>query len=124
MVGFQGLSEDERWVLAFFVSTLASSEADLLRGAELWQSDIGRIWFPDLASLVTQTANDVRTTLGDDAVRVFTYLRQHPEAVMSSHEPPLMRSARLIREVWRLTAKVSCRQRRIWRSRPISMDSN
>ena len=71
MVGFQGLSEDERWVLAFFVSTLASSEADLLRGAELWQSGIGRIWFPDLASLVTQTANDVRTTLGD-AVRVFS----------------------------------------------------
>jgi high-affinity iron transporter len=98
MVGFQWLSEDERWVLAFFVSTLASSEADLLRGAELWQSAIGRIWFPDLASLVTQTANDVRTTLGDDAVRIFTYLRQHPEAVMSSHEPPLMRSARLIRE--------------------------
>jgi high-affinity iron transporter len=98
MSGFQGLSEDERWLLAFYVSNLASTEADLLHGAELWQSDIGRSWFPDLASLVTQTANDVRTTHGDDAVPVFTYLRQRPEAVVSSHEPPLMRSARLLRE--------------------------
>jgi high-affinity iron transporter len=47
---------------------------------------------------VTQTANDVRTTHGDDAVPVFAYLRQHPEAVVSSHEPPLMHSARLMRE--------------------------
>jgi high-affinity iron transporter len=31
-------------------------------------------------------------------VPVFTYLRQRPEAVVSSHEPPLMRSARLLRE--------------------------
>jgi high-affinity iron transporter len=98
MSGFQGLSEDERWLLAFYVSNLASTEADLLRGAELWQSDIGRSWFPNLASLVTQTANDVRTTHGDDAVPVFAYLRQHPETVVSSHEPPLMRSARLLRE--------------------------
>ena len=41
MSGFQGLSEDERWVLAFYVSNLASTEADLLRGAELWQSGHG-----------------------------------------------------------------------------------
>jgi high-affinity iron transporter len=56
MSGFQGLSEDERWSLAFYVSNLASSEPEAQRGAELWQSGIGRSWFPDLASLVTQTA--------------------------------------------------------------------
>ena len=58
---------------------------------------------------------------GDEAVAVFTYLRQRPEAVVAAQEPPLMRSAKLMRESWRLTAKASCRQRRIWRSQPISM---
>ena len=78
--------------------TSPARHPDPQRGAELWQSGIGRSWFPDLASLVTQTANDVRTTYGDDAVLVLSYLRQHPEAVVSSQEPPLMHSARLIRE--------------------------
>jgi high-affinity iron transporter len=98
MSGFQQLSEGERWVLAFYVSNLASTEAELRRGAELWQSDTGRSWFPDLGSLVTQTVNDVRTAHGDDAGLVSVYLRQHPEAVASSHESPLPRSARLLRE--------------------------
>jgi high-affinity iron transporter len=98
MSGFQGLSEDECWSLAFYVSNLSSLEADLQRGAELWQSGIGRSWFPDLASLVTQTLNEVRTAHGDGAVPVFAYLRQHPEAVVSAHESPLIHSARLMRE--------------------------
>jgi high-affinity iron transporter len=98
MSGFQGLSEDERWSLAFYVSNLASAEPDAQRGAELWQAGLGRGWFPDLPSLVTQTAQEVNTTHGDEAVLVLSYLRQHPEAVVSSQEPPLMRSSRLMRE--------------------------
>jgi high-affinity iron transporter len=98
MSGFQGLSEDERWALAFYVGNLASSDPEAHRGAELWQSGVGRSWFPDLASLVTQTASDLRTTHGADAGLVFSYLRQRPEAVVLSQEPPLMHSARLIRE--------------------------
>jgi high-affinity iron transporter len=97
MSGFQGLGEDERWSLAFYVSNLATSEPDAQRGAELWRSGIGRNWFPDLAGLVTQTAQEVNTTHGDEAVLVLSYLRQHPEAVVSSQEPPLMRSSRLMR---------------------------
>jgi high-affinity iron transporter len=98
MSGFHGLSEDERWALAFYVSNLSSSAADLQRGVELWQAGIGRSWFPDLASLVTQTTHDVQTAYGDDAGPVFAYLRQHPEAVMAAHESPLTRSARLLRD--------------------------
>jgi high-affinity iron transporter len=98
MSGFPALSEDERWVLAFYVSNLASAEPDLQRGAELWRPGIGRSWFPDLASLVTQTANEVRTAHGDNATPVYAYLRQHPEAVVPSHESALTHSARLLRE--------------------------
>jgi high-affinity iron transporter len=66
------------------------------RGAELWQSGIGRSWFPDLASLVRQTANSTRVTYGDDAPRLLVYLLQNPEAVVSSTESPLARSSRLL----------------------------
>ena len=98
MSGFQTLSEDERWMLALHVSTFASPPADVQRGAELWQSGIGRSWFPDLASVVTQTASEARASHGDEAVRVLAYLRSHPEAVVSSNESPLARSTRLLRD--------------------------
>jgi high-affinity iron transporter len=98
MSGFQGLSEDERWSLAFYVSNLARAEPEALRGAELWRSGIGRSWFPDLASLVTQTADAVNTAHGGQAVQVLSYLRQHPKAVLSVQESPLTKSARLLRE--------------------------
>jgi high-affinity iron transporter len=98
MAGFHALSEDERWALAFHVSNLASPEAGVRRGAELWQSGSGRSWFPDLASLVTQTASDARATHGDDAAHVLAYLLHHPEATLSSSESPLIRSSSLLRD--------------------------
>jgi high-affinity iron transporter len=98
MSGFQMLRHDDRWALALYVSNLASPEAELQRGAELWQSGIGQTWFPNLASITAQSADDVRTAYGDDAVSVLAYLRLHPEAVMWSHESPLTRSTRLLRQ--------------------------
>jgi high-affinity iron transporter len=98
MSGFQMLTHDERWALALYVSNLATTEADLQRGAAWWQSGRGQDWFPNLASLVTRSAHDVRTAHGDEAVLVLAYLRLHPEAVMWSHESPLTRSARLLRQ--------------------------
>jgi high-affinity iron transporter len=98
MSSFRALSEDERWALAFYVSDLDSRDTDLQRGAERWQSGIGRSWFPDLASLVTQTAHEVRVAHGDDAVHVLAYLRHQPDAVVAPGELPLARSTRLLRE--------------------------
>jgi high-affinity iron transporter len=98
MSSFRMLGEEERWALAFYVSNLASHEADLKRGAELWQSGVGHTWFPDLASIATATASDVRAEHGDDAVHVLVYLRSQPDLVMSASESPLVRSSRLLRE--------------------------
>jgi high-affinity iron transporter len=98
MASFRTLSEDERWALAFYVSTLADDVADLARGAELWQSGIDKARFTDLASIATATASEIRTAHGDDGVRVLAYLRSQPQVVMSSSELPLARSARLMRE--------------------------
>jgi high-affinity iron transporter len=98
MASFRTLSEDARWALAFYISALADDVADLARGAELWQSGADKTRFADLASIATATASEIRTTHGDDGVRVLTYLRSQPQVVMSSSELPLARSARLARE--------------------------
>jgi len=98
MASFRTLSEDERWALAFYVSTLADDAADRARGAELWQSGIDKTRFADLASIATATASEMHATQGDDGVRVLAYLRSQPQVVMSSSELPLARSARLLRE--------------------------
>jgi high-affinity iron transporter len=98
MASFRTLSEDERWALAFYVSTLASSTPDLTRGAEQWQSGVAQTWFPDLASVATATASEMHARHGDDGVRVLAYLRSQPHVVVSSSESPLARSARLLRE--------------------------
>ena len=98
MASFRTLSEDERWGLAFSISTLASDAADLRRGAELWQSGVGQPWFADLASVATATAKEVKAAHGDDGGRVFAYLSSQPQVVVSSGESPLARSAQLLRE--------------------------
>jgi high-affinity iron transporter len=98
MASFHTLSEDEGWALAFYISTLASSTSDLTQGAELWQSGVGRTWFPDLTSVVTATARKIRARHGDDGVRVLAYLRSQPQVVVSSSESPLAHSSRLLRE--------------------------
>src|SRR5207249_5618614 len=84
MASFHTLSEDERWALAFYISTLTSSTSDRMRGAELWQSGVGRTWFPDLASVATATAGKIHARHGDDGVRVLAYLRSQPHVIVSS----------------------------------------
>ena len=98
MSSFRMLGDEDRWALAFYVGNLGHDEADLTRGAELWQSGVGHNWFPDLRSLVTATVNNVRAEHGDDAVPVLVYLRSHPERVTQTSEIPLAQSSRLLRE--------------------------
>jgi len=98
MSSFRTLADEDRWALAFYVGNLGHDRADLTRGAELWQSDLGHDWFPDLRSLVMVTANNVRAEHGDDAVPVLVYLRNEPERLMHTAETPLAHSSRLLRE--------------------------
>jgi len=98
MSSFRMFGDEDRWALAFYVGNLGHDEADLARGAELWQSGVGHNWFPDLRSLVTATVNNVRAEHGDDAVPVLVYLRSHPERITPASETPLAHSSRRLRE--------------------------
>ena len=99
MASFRTLSEDERWALAFYVSALADDVADLTRGAELWQSGVGKTRFADLASLGDSNGQrDARRAWRRRRACAGLPAQPAPGVVMSSSELPLARSARLLRE--------------------------
>ncbi len=94
MVGFAGLSDEQRWGLAFHVSALGTSGAELASGADRWRAGEGKELFGDLRAVATLTEREVRERAGADAA-VLAFLRSRPDAV---GEDPLARGARLLRE--------------------------
>lgn len=98
MAGFRGLTDDQRWALAFLVANAGQSDGDARRGAELWQAGQGRQAFPDLASIAARSAREVEAQHGADAARLLAYLRQHPDVLAPKGSAAIARSASLLRE--------------------------
>ena len=98
MTSFRGLTDEQRWALAFYVANLGQADGDTRRGAELWQAARGKQAFPDLASIVTQSAREVHAQHGADAATVLGYLRQHPDVLVPQGGSAIARSAALLRE--------------------------
>lgn len=86
MPSFATLSEEDRWALAFYVSTLGYSDADRKLGAELWSNDktvqgaVANIG--DLTQL--SEAMLARRVAPDRARAVMAYLRSNPEVASAS----------------------------------------
>jgi high-affinity iron transporter len=85
MASFAHLPSDDRWNLALYVSTLASSAADTERGKQLWQTDPAlRDKVPNLQALAQVTQAELAPAMGDDKARdLVAYLRRHPDALTS-----------------------------------------
>ncbi len=96
MTGFAPLSEAQRWVLAFYVSTLATPPADRERGAALWKGGVGKSELRDLRALVMATPKEVAARSGPDGAAVLAYLRGEPAALASGRESPIDFSARVL----------------------------
>jgi high-affinity iron transporter len=87
MAAFTGLSAEQRWQLAFYVSRFASSDAQRARGAEAWERGEGRDIFKDLAAVVTTTPNEAGAH-GQIEAEVLAYLRANPvQATPASTSP-------------------------------------
>jgi len=95
MVGFAGLSDEQRWGLAFHVSALGVPAGELASGADRWRAGEGKELFGDLRAVATLTEREVRERAGAGAAAVLAFLRSRPDSV---GEDPLARSARLLRE--------------------------
>lgn len=98
MQGFTGLSEEERWALAFFVGNFPFTATQREQGYALWRDrglDHGQ-W--DLKSLTTLTPNQVATRHGEDGLSVLAHLRSQPAALTEAGESPLQFGARTLEE--------------------------
>nr|WP_233575720.1 FTR1 family protein [Noviherbaspirillum saxi] len=100
MASFGTLSEDDRWAVAFFASTLAYSDSDRQLGAKLWSSDKSLHAVIAELGILTQTAEASLTKrLGPENARaVLAYLRSHPEILNASKADGLALSKSKLRE--------------------------
>lgn len=93
----QPLSEQQRWALAFYVSTFSTTAEEQKAGAVLWQQGLGKEIFPDLQALTSQTPRGVGTEHGAETRQVLAYLRSEP-ALMELKESPLKLSRRRLEQ--------------------------
>jgi high-affinity iron transporter len=90
MPTFQGLSEHERWSLAFYVGQLATDAAAEKRGARLWEQAEIRPSLANLNVLTTTTPAEAKANGGDNAGALMAYLRTHPAELFSRQDKPLV----------------------------------
>lgn len=90
MPSFAQLSEDDRWAIAFFASTLSYSDADRKTGKAAWASDAAiRGVLPNLSALTQVSETALSKQLPSTAGPVLAYLRSEPNIVIASDEDSL-----------------------------------
>ena len=83
MAGFDSLSDEDRWSLAFYVGTFAYPTSETGHGQRLWRDDASlRQRYPNQAAFVGATPASLAAEIGPGkADAVTAYLRRHPGAV-------------------------------------------
>jgi high-affinity iron transporter len=84
MTGFAGLSDADRWALAFYVGGLAYPEAARAKGEALWRDNAAlHSRIPTLESLTQTSEADLAASLDEaqQAQAIVAYLRSQPQAV-------------------------------------------
>jgi high-affinity iron transporter len=88
MRAFGGLSEADRWALAFFAAGLRANPELVSKGASLWRQGQGQSDFHSLRELVAQTPGQ-QAPAGSPTDAVRAYLTQQPHALQASAQKPL-----------------------------------
>jgi len=86
MPSFAALSDEERWALAFFISSMAFEKGELEAGKALWASDKSmHALVPNLDALTQLSESTLeKTPAAKNAGAVLGYLRAHPDAVVAA----------------------------------------
>ena len=88
MPAFSGLSDEERWKLAFYVSQFSASDAQRERGEKAWQRGEGHAVFDSLESVVSMTAEQAKQREGN-VESILAYLRAAPSQTEPSSRSPI-----------------------------------
>ncbi|WP_109370551.1 MULTISPECIES: cytochrome c/FTR1 family iron permease [Massilia] len=86
MPSFAKLTDDDRWALAYFVSTMSYTKADRDAGAKLWAEQPAlHAAVPTLGALGQSSEAGLAKHLGDDTARsLLAFLRNSPELMTAS----------------------------------------
>ena len=95
MPGFNSISDEQRWALAFYVGGLRSSEQILAMGEKMWRKDVARDNFSTLKDIAFVTGKEVADTRGADAAATLEWLTRNP-AELARSELPLAYTRRLL----------------------------
>ena len=85
MASFANLPPEDKWALAFHVSSLAYPDASVREGQRIWSSEPGvRALVPNLDALSGLSEQALASRIGAErAGPVIAYLRTHPEALVA-----------------------------------------
>ena len=98
MTGFAQLTEEERWALALYVSTLGLEADRVSKGGVQWQAGHGRKEIGTMQALATLTDNEVTQKFGPDTAATFAWLKTNPQALTAIKEAPVAYARRLLGE--------------------------
>jgi high-affinity iron transporter len=86
---FSQLSAEQRWALAFYISTFYATPEELNRGQTLWDNGAYHDQLGSLPRLTGAKPAAIRDALGKDAVAVLAYLRANPQELDEQTPAPL-----------------------------------
>lgn len=101
MKPFAGLSEEERWGLAFYVAGF-DSQSDAQQGAALWKAGSMKESWSSLATLTALSPDETLQRMGSQGAAVRAYLLAHPEALAVDKESSIAFSMLELDEAMRL----------------------
>jgi high-affinity iron transporter len=87
MRGFDDLSDDERWSLAFYISNFVFTNEQRGRGKHLAQDSESLAMLPNMTALTQLTPAEAQAQTGEDGVAMLAYLRKHPERLPMVADP-------------------------------------
>jgi high-affinity iron transporter len=89
MTAFPGLSEHERWSLAFYVGQLGAPANLLNEGQQVWNEMGETSPLASLESITTVSPAEARAAHGLEGAALLTHLRQHPQPLFEQKSSPL-----------------------------------
>lgn len=90
MPSFSQLSEDDRWAIAFFASTMSYTDADRAAGKKAWTENKSlHNAVPNINALTQATESGLERQIAANARPILAHLRSEPEQLMASNEDSL-----------------------------------
>ncbi|MFC7287428.1 iron permease [Herminiimonas sp. KBW02] len=90
MPSFAQLSEDDRWAIAFFASTMSYTDADRAAGKKAWTENKSlHNAVPNINALTQATETGLEKQIASNARPILAHLRSEPDQLMASNEDSL-----------------------------------